>query len=196
MINNNRIFKMVSISRDMSEFFPDDVKKVRLFNFTEGKVDLAVMQGKYSKTIGTLDNCWIRVYDNMNRYYDFIASDIYFDSNEKGLFILTSEDVEFISVTKISMMISSFIHDLQVKKMTNSQYIDKYAFLMLKEIRIAGKELQELHMLASEDQSSRLDIEDTYEYRRSKLIKQYLLNLIASKIVRENKESVLELMSG
>lgn len=194
MSRNDRKFKMITISKDLSQFYPEDIKRIRLFNFTEGKIDLSI-SGLTKNLIGTIDNCWIRVYDYGNKYYDFVSSEIYFDLNKKGINILASEDTEFISVEKISAMISSYIDDLEVKKMTNTQYVEKYTTLMLKEIKIAGKELIELQSLSTQN-SSRLDIEDSYEYGKNILIRRYLLNLITSKIIKENKEAVLEHMAN
>lgn len=195
MSRNDRKFKMITISKDLSQFYPEDIKRIRIFNFTEGKIDL-VLAGGSKNIIGTIDNCWIRVYDHGNKYFDFVSSEVYFDSNNKGINILASEDTEFITVEKISSMISTYIDDLEVKKMTNTQYVEKYTSLMLKEIKIAGKELQELQALSSSANASRLDIEDSYEYGRNVLIRKYLLNLIASKIIKENKEAVLEFMAN
>ena len=192
----DRKFKLITVSKDLGVHFPEDVKRVRLFNFTEGKIDLNISSTTSKNIIGTIDNCWIRVYDQGNKYYDFISAEVYFDSNDRGINILASEDTEFISVEKIGSMISSYIDDLEVKRMTNTQYVEKYTSLMLREIKIAGKELQTLQSLSSSSNTSRLDIEDSYEYGRNLLIKKYLLNLIASKIIKENKEAVLEFMAN
>lgn len=198
-MSNEKSFKFLTVSKDLKQLFDaSDIKKIRLYNFLDGRIDLPISGGLGSskKLVGTLDNVWIRVYNSSNQYYDFISSEIYFDMNQKGLVILASEDTEFISVEKISQMVANFVSDLKEKKFTNIQYIEKYASLMMKEIKIASNELQEIHIMAQHSGASRLDIEDSYEFGRNKLIKKYLLNLIASRIVKENKETILEYMAN
>ncbi len=121
---------------------------------------------------------------------------MYFDINQNGVYLLASEDTKFISVTTISEMVSDFIDDLKEKRLTNTQYVERYSSLMLKEIRIATKELAALQSVSAATDASRLDIEDSYEYGRNKLVKKYLLNLIASRIIKENKETILEFISN
>lgn len=110
--------------------------------------------------------------------------------------MLASEDTEFISVNMISEMISDFIDDLKERKLTNTQYVERYSSMMVKEIRVATKELSQLQSVSAATDASRLDIEDSYEYSRNQLIRKYLLNLIASKIIKENKEAILEFISS
>ncbi len=57
MNKSDRKLKMVTVSKDFSQYFPEDVKKVQLFNFSEGKFELPVSSGSNKKMIGTIDNC-------------------------------------------------------------------------------------------------------------------------------------------
>lgn len=93
-------------------------------------------------------------------------------------------------------MISDFIEDLKERKLTNTQYVERYSSMMVKEIRVATKELSQLQSVSAATDASRLDIEDSYEFGRNQLIRKYLLNLIASKIIKENKEAILEFISS
>lgn len=48
---------MLTVSKDLNKFFPEDIKKVELFNFADGKLVLSVATGSARRLVGTVDNC-------------------------------------------------------------------------------------------------------------------------------------------
>lgn len=185
---------MITIEKNLQDLFPPTIEKVRLFNFNDGETQINLAEVPRHQQIGTLENCWVRITDSAKRYYDFVATSVYFDNNSRGLFILASDDAEFISVDRIGQMVKAYLLELQAKGGDTRQFLDAYATNVLKEIRTATKELASLHSVAKLTRFSRLDIEDTYEYMRDKLVRRYLVNLIASKVIVENRDTVSTLV--
>lgn len=57
MNRHDRKLKMLTVSKDLNKFFPEDIKKVELFNFADGKLVLSVATGSARRLVGTVDNC-------------------------------------------------------------------------------------------------------------------------------------------
>ena len=187
-----RTFEIRTISKIL-----DEVKsptKVRLFNFSEGvfKIDLAKKNSK--QILGSSEATWIRIYDNNDQYYDYLTSSIFYSINKYGVSIMCSEETEYVDIKYVVRIVKEYLSKNDSLNTPNKirNNLEIYYKQVNKELSKANKKLMELYSASKQLESERVDIQDSYEYGKAKLIKKYLLDTIAKKIIKENKEAVIQ----
>ena len=187
-----RTFEIRTISKIL-----DEVKsptKVRLFNFAEGvfKIDLAKKNSK--QILGSSEATWIRIYDNNDQYYDYLTSSIFYSINKYGVSIMCSEETEYVDIKYVVRIVKEYLSKNDSLNTPNKirNNLEIYYKQVNKELSKANKKLMELYSASKQLESERVDIQDSYEYGKAKLIKKYLLDTIAKKIIKENKEAVIQ----
>ncbi|WP_161565520.1 hypothetical protein [Mycoplasma sp. ATU-Cv-703] len=186
--------ELISISRVFNEVFAAKPTRVRLFNFTQGVLRFDLSDESKKQTVGSYETTWIRVWDEFDKYYDFLASSVFFVASQKGLLLMCSEDLKYVDIQYISHLIRSYADrdPRLVKSALASDIFSSYYSAIQKEIQLANRRLTDLSKQSALQAEQRLDVEDAYEQARNSLVRHYLLDVMIRRIIRENRTLLQE----
>lgn len=183
-----------TVSRNLLEGKNNRYESISLFSFENGtrKINFAEKNKDMVLTQGTT---WIRVHIKGEMSYDFVVGSLTAFYLDNALIIIANDDAEFIDVAYVSKLVRDFsIKQKMVERNTEEEELDAYYKSIIDETNKLSKELSGLYMISKQVSSSRLNIQDSYEYGKQQLEKINMLNILIRQVVKENREQILNLI--
>ncbi|MCK5806785.1 MAG: hypothetical protein KAG91_00120 [Mycoplasmataceae bacterium] len=192
----SRNFVFSTLSASLLEKIDGTPTRVRLFNFADRKHTFSLSAKSPGKArIGAFDTTWVRIYDDKNKYYDFITTNVFFVSNKEGLMIMCEEDTKMLDAQFFAKEIEKFLADQKIENMSGDEYIEAFVKKANLELKEAFKELSKYYSLEKQVALGRMDIDDLFVQTKNDLTKKYLRDLILKSVIKENRIDILNLIS-
>lgn len=183
-----------TVSRDMLEGKDNRYESVSLFSFENGTRKIS-FDKKNKDMVLTQGTTWVRVHIKGGMSYDFVVGSLTAFNLDNTLIIMANDDAEFVDAAYVAKLVRDFrIQQNMMEKNTQEEDLNAYYKFIIDETKKLSGELSGLYLISKQVSSSRLNIQDSYEYGKQQLEKINMLNILIRQVVKENREQILNLI--
>jgi len=110
-------------------------------------------------------------------------------------FVMCSDNTEFINLNYIAQLIKEFkLTEEDLKNASPEESFDKYFKNISKEVDKITEEMEQLYTIAKQISTSRLDVQETYDFGKQKLERYKMLSILIKQVSIENKDEIMTLI--
>lgn len=109
--------------------------------------------------------------------------------------IMCSDDAELIDIPYIATLVKQFqLTKEEVKGLSQESALEEYYKEITKQTEEIAKEMEELYTISKQVSSSRLNVQETYDYGKQRLERINMLNILVKQVASDNKEEIISMI--